>query len=92
MSAGTDPLFTAAKLLESNGYAVVKLPEPTPSNDPAILGEWLGGEVMVYRDGRMELDWHSIDAKVAHKVGLCLIAAHSLAAAADGSTGGVVKL
>lgn len=61
--------------LAGNGYAVVKLPRGVPSNDPAILREWLGGEVMVWRNGHMEFDWHSIKTESAKLIAAALLAA-----------------
>jgi len=61
--------------LAAAGYAVVQLPEPTESLDPEIAGEWLGGEVMAFRDGHMEWDWHSIKPKNAQAIARALLAA-----------------
>ncbi|SKS50604.1 hypothetical protein [Mycobacteroides abscessus] len=35
-----DPLFTAAQLLESHGYAVVELPKPVGVNGMAASDMW----------------------------------------------------
>lgn len=68
--------------LKAARIAVVELPEPLPSNDPSIAGEWLGGEVMAHRNGLVSLDWHSIKPRAARAYARALLAA---AAAAVGA-------
>lgn len=65
--------------LKAARIALVELPEPAPSNDPEIAGEWLGGEVMAFRDGRMEYDFHTIYPKNARTIARALLAGVELA-------------
>ncbi|SKL37858.1 hypothetical protein [Mycobacteroides abscessus] len=71
-----DPLFTAAKLLESHGYAVVELPKPVGVNgtdntvwlsDPYIEQEFNGDITVSNRLG--------IDADELEDVAAALLAA-----------------
>ncbi|OHT47905.1 hypothetical protein BKG59_05655 [Mycobacteroides chelonae] len=101
MSAGTDPLYTAATLLESHGYAVVKLPEPDVANasfNSRSTFEWFHphGVTIVYEDGETEMVWWPNETEVTTDslrvlAATCLAAAaesEATLAAADGSTGG----
>lgn len=72
-----DPLFTAAQLLESRGYAVVELPKPSGINetentvwlsDPYIEQEFKGDIVIS--------DRLAIDADQLEDVAAALLAAH----------------
>lgn len=73
----SDPLFAAAKLLESRGYAVVELPKPVGVNgtdnrvwlsDPYIEQEFNGDITISDRLG--------IDADELEDVAAALLAAH----------------